>query len=371
MKILHVIDSGGLYGAEIMLLNLVDEQIKLGLKPVIASIGEKNIQEKPIETEAMKRGFAVVNFKMIPGPNIAGALKILRFAKNEKFNLIHSHGYKGNILFGFIPRFVRRMPLVSTLHGWTSTSGLSKIKIYEWLDSLSLKYIDAIVLVNKEMLNNPKLKRKKRINYKVINNGIPLQEIRRTEPNAEVEGFCKAGFTIGTIGRLSAEKGYNYLIEALSQISKERIDMRLVIIGEGPERNKLEGLVKKYDLIDRVLMPGYKENARQYIPCFNVYAISSLTEGLPITLLEAMQAKVPIVATNVGGISNVLDGGKVGLLVPPRKKDELVKAICRIYTDKKVSDPLIKSAYYRQTKYFSSETMAIKYFNVYRTLLQS
>ena len=87
-----------------MLLALVEEQIKLGLQPVIASIGEKGIEPKPLEVAARQKGFTVEVFQMLPGPNIAGAMKILRYAWRNHFDIIHSHGYKSNVLFGFLPR---------------------------------------------------------------------------------------------------------------------------------------------------------------------------------------------------------------------------------------------------------------------------
>ena len=104
MRVLHIIDSGGMYGAEVMLLNLVEEQIRQGLKPVIASIGDNQTGEKPLEIEAHKRGFPLKIFRMRPGPNFIGAWKILNYAKSIDCNLLHSHGYKGNILFGFLPK---------------------------------------------------------------------------------------------------------------------------------------------------------------------------------------------------------------------------------------------------------------------------
>jgi len=133
MKILHVTDSGGLYGAEMVLLNLVAEQMKTGLEPTIASIGEKWIQEKPFETEAVKRGLRVVKFRMFPGPNLPGMFKVLRYAQKYGFDILHSHGYKGDVAFGSMPKSIRKLPLVSTLHGWTSVVGFSKNRIYEWL----------------------------------------------------------------------------------------------------------------------------------------------------------------------------------------------------------------------------------------------
>jgi len=88
MRVLHIIDSGGLYGAEMVLLNLVAEQMKMGLEPVIASIGEKGIKEKPLETEAIKRGLRVGKFRMLPGPNLPGMFKVLRYAQKHGFDIL-------------------------------------------------------------------------------------------------------------------------------------------------------------------------------------------------------------------------------------------------------------------------------------------
>lgn len=372
-----------MYGAEVMLLNLIEEQIKLGLEPTIASISEKNIQDKPIETEAEKRNFSIKKFKMIPGPNIAGALKILRFAHKEGFNLLHTHGYKGNVLFGLMPKAIRQLPLLATLHGYTSTKGLSKNKFYEWADYISHKFIDTVVLVNKGMMNNPKLKNRKGVNYNIINNGIPvhnkqfkdstiylpIQTIQKAQLYRTIKDFCNKGFTIGTIGRLSAEKGYDTLIVAISILRKKGINARLIIIGEGGQRNYLENITSQHELSNHILMPGYIQDAKHYIPFFNVYVNSSLTEGLPITLLEVMQAKVPIIATKVGGIPNVLRDGDAGLLVFPCKPYSLANAIMRIYHNKDLAEKMIQKAYNRVSAHYSSKIMASKYLNIYKELI--
>jgi glycosyltransferase involved in cell wall biosynthesis len=373
MKILHIIDSGGLYGAEFMLLNLVAEQIDLGLKPTIASIGEKNNYEKPLEVEAMKRGFKVEKFRMRPGPNIAGALKLLRFAHAEGFDLMHSHGYKGNILIGLLPKFIRKLPLLTTLHGWTSVTGLSKLKAYELLDSLSLNFMDAVVLVNKGMLNNPKLKQRNQLYLHIINNGIPPGKNQKDSAAENLDpailDFCSKGFIVGSIGRLSSEKGYEYLINAIDLLVDSGIDVRLAIIGEGDKRDYLEKLISQKELTGKVLLPGYRDNAKNYLRFFNVFVISSLTEGLPISILEAMQAKVPIVASEVGGIPDTLDNGNAGLLVKPCKKSDLSEAIIKIYHDADLAERLINNAYQRVNTSYSSKAMALEYFNVYKKLI--
>jgi len=388
LKVLHIIDSGGLYGAEVMLLNLIAEQIKLGLYPTIASIGEKHIKEKFLETEALKRGFKVKKFRMFPGPNIAGALKLLRYAQRNGFDLLHSHGYKGNVAFGLMPGKFRKIPIVSTVHGWTSTTGISKNRIYEILDAWSLCYVDVVVLVSNAMKSHSRLKSLNGNNIHVIPNGIPIPDSTVTQFNdstthpfnqsstqfnnltiqqldKEIVDFCSQGFTIGSIGRLSTEKGYKYLIEALSLLVKNGIDTRLVIIGEGYERGLLEEFIAQLGLKDRILLPGYRNNAKHYIPYFKAFVISSLTEGLPITLLEAMQAKTPIIATRVGGIPEVLQNGDASLLVKPCNPEALVEEIIKIYNNGTFAQKIVEAAYQRVITNYSSKAMAQKYLDLY------
>jgi glycosyltransferase involved in cell wall biosynthesis len=422
MRILHIIDSGGLYGAEMVLLNLVDEQRKMGLDPAIASIGVTWISEKPLETEARKRGLPLVKFRMFPGPNLPGMLKVLRYAQKRGFDILHSHGYKGDVAFGLMPKKLRKLPLVSTLHGWTSVNGFSKNAIYEWLQKKSLRHMDAVVLVHKGMLSHPKLKKLKGINFHIVHNGIPVdshsapsqslnvptsssQTFSRSvsspshpptfapsEPlDTKILDFCSKGFTIGSIGRLSTEKGYKYLIEAFSLLIKKdktnqpvnhltnpRVDhstnkpfdhltnAKLVIIGEGYERKLLEELVVKYKLKYKVLLPGYRDNAKHYLPYFNAFVISSLTEGLPITLLEAMQAKVPIVATSVGGIPDALSNGEAGILVDPKNPESLAEAIDQLYHNESFCFRLTSAAYQRALECYTRTKMASDYLKVYR-----
>jgi len=391
MKILHIIDSGGLYGAEIMLLNLVAEQMRLGLKPIIASIGGKDIDDKPLESEALKRGIQVKRFRMYWGPNYVGASRIIKYALYQGVDILHSHGYKGNILFGLMPRKIRKLPLITTIHGWTNTNnGFSKMKLYEWLDSRSLKFIDAVVLVSKAMESNPKLKNRKDINVSVVKNGIPIWDdssschllnhtasvtspsplgIVQTSDSADLDqsiiDFCRGGYVIGSMGRLSREKGYNYLVEALGILIKMGIDARLVIVGEGNERDYLEGLVAQRELSDRVMLPGYRKGAKEYLPYFSVFAISSLTEGLPITLLEAMYARIPIVATEVGGIPELLEYGRAGLLIKPRNADAVAEALSLLRHDERLANELTNVAYHRVTTHYTSKTMALEYLDIY------
>lgn len=134
MKILHVIDSGGLYGAEIMLLSLMDEQKKHGHHPVLCSIGTDINVEKPIEKQAKEMDLNLMRFTMRPGLNLLGAHKIVRYGILSNADIFHSHGYKPNILLSFYPRAFFKIPVVTTTHGWTNAGKISRLAAYEWFD---------------------------------------------------------------------------------------------------------------------------------------------------------------------------------------------------------------------------------------------
>lgn len=369
MKILHVIDSGGLYGAEIMLLGLMAEQVRQGLAPVLASIGEPTVEEKPLEAEARKRGLPMEIFRMRPGPNYPGAMQIIRFARKQGADVLHSHGYKGNILLGLLPRHLRRLPMVSTVHGWTSSGRWqSRMAVYEALDGLSLHCIDRVVVVNEGMLDHPRLRGRLACKVLVVNNGLPQTSVPAADIDPEILRFCQQGPTLGAIGRLSPEKGFDVLLQAFALCRLKQPQARLLILGEGGERRLLETLVKELGLSDWVLMPGYRPGASAYLPLLRGLVLSSHTEGLPMVLLEAMQAGIPIAATAVGGIPSVLDHGDCGLLVPAGEPEPMADAMAELLDPDEDCHQRRQRAEKRAREKYSSQAMANAYLEIYRSL---
>ncbi len=375
MKILHVTDSAGIYGAEMVLLGLAEEQIELGLSPVIGSIRPPGCPERPIESEARRRGIPVEVFPMRDGPNVSGGLRIARFAASGGYRVLHSHGYKGDILLGLLPGFLRRLPLVVTVHGWTSAGMMSRLKVYEYADRFSLRFADCVVYVSRGLLGGRGDGGHPKARVRVIENGIlpfAASEDEAGEADRPMESavgaFCREGFVVGSIGRLSPEKRYQDLIRAVGILVREGVDARLVILGEGPERSRLEGLVEELGIKGMVMMPGYVEKARRCMRFFHVYAISSMREGLPVTALEAMQSGVPVVATAVGGVVDVLDRGRTGLLVSSKDPKELAEGLKAIHRDAGLARKLAEAALERVRRKYSRKRMAAEYLEVYETV---
>lgn len=370
VKVLHVIDSGGMYGAEAMLLALTAEQKQMGLTPAILSIGTIGEAEKPIETEARARGISIQPLRMRKGLNLVGAFEIVRAARAGNFDILHSHGYKGNILLGLLPRRIRRLPVVATLHGWTGRPGWSRMAIYQWVDQYVLSRLDGIVVVNSAMLQIPSLRPGRIANLHVIDNGICIDRggSPATTIDPGIAAFCKEGFIVGAVGRLAAEKGFDVLVEALVFLCGKYPDIRAVILGEGPDRALLEQQIKEAGLDGRIRLPGYCRNAADYMSCFDVVALSSRTEGLPMTLLEAMAAGVPVVATGVGGVSDVLGGGEYGAVVEPNSTTALENALERVHQAPELAMDKATRAEQRVRDKYSSLAMAVAYSRVYDSL---
>ena len=246
MKIFHIIDSGGVFGAEAMLLDLMTAQKAAGHSPVLCSIGVPDCGDKEVELRAMNLDLEVIQFRMKPGLNIVGGWNIVNTARQDNADIIHCHGYKADILLGLLSIFINFPPRVSTLHGWTNTRRFSKMACYEWLHAKSLLNSDGIVLVNNAMQKNKKIQNIISINksFHVIKNGLDTGKENTAHYDAAIESrileFKNKSHLIGTAGRLSREKGYDNLIKAFQLVKMQGHNCKLVIMGVGPLENSLK-----------------------------------------------------------------------------------------------------------------------------------
>lgn len=367
MKILHIIDSDGIYGAEIMLLNLMEEQVKLGLNPILLSIeSAKHDDVSDIFVEAEKNGLTANRMGLNRGFSLKGANAIIEHAVTQRVDIIHSHSYKSNILLGFLSHKIRKLPVISTVHGWTSVNFFSKIGIYTILDKMAIKKLDGVVYVNPIMDNVIGHK-----NSYHIANGIRIHEFDKNKITDEfLIKNTEKEFIIGAISRLSEEKGIIYLLKAAQEIINKNKYVKLAIIGDGPLKQIFKSFIKENGLNNNISIMGYKAAAFKYLKNFDVFVLPSLTEGLPITILEAMQAEIPIVGTNVGAVPDVLGYGKYGLLVKSGNSRLLVEAISQVISSPDLSLKIAKKARKYMLDNYSSYKMAVSYMNVYKELIE-
>lgn len=320
MKVVHLIDSGGLYGAEQVLLSLCKEQQAQGLTPIILSCGLPDEKEKPLELAAKHFKIECISWRMKAGINIKGMRLLLQRLKSENVQLLHSHGYKFNILLGLFSKKRLGLPSVSTVHGYVKAKFPNKMWIYEILDRVFIRRMDRIILVSSSMLKIPAFSDSKKV--LVINNGIPELPENESCEHKSISSPLK----ILAIGRLSKEKGFNYLINAVAELNRSGSSVHLSLFGEGREKESLNELANSLGQQNCISLNGFVSDPYKIFNEFDVLVMPSLTEGIPITLLEAMRGKISIVASSVGGIPEVL-GEQYELFVEPASVESLVEKI--------------------------------------------
>jgi len=372
MRILHLIHSEGVYGAERILLYLAREQQQLGHEPIIGSIRDPGTEETPFEALARSRGVRVARIRIAPRPTPGVIRYLLQTVRTLTPDVLHSHGYKPNILLGPLPRRVRG-PMLTTLHGWTAARALSALWLYEQLDRLSLRRIDTVVVVARSMLQLPMLRTISPERRLVIENGIPPLTQRLADLTAagapplpqDLVEFVARRPTLVAIGRLSPEKGFSRLLEAFAQARSANGDMmQLLIVGEGSERGPLTHRIAELHLSDSTRLAGYVEGGDRLLAHAAGFVMSSLTEGMPLVLLEAMQWRVPILATAVGAIPEILQGER-GILIPPNDVAKLAAGLVRVGRVEPGFADTPGSGYQAAAEHYNSVRMAACYLDAY------
>jgi glycosyltransferase involved in cell wall biosynthesis len=182
-------------------------------------------------------------------------------------------------------------------------------------------------------------------------------------------GINKNDFVLGTIGRLEEQKGHRFLLEALSILKKEKIYIKLIIIGDGRLRKDLEGLSKVLTLEKQVLFLGTRTDIADLFPAMDVFIMPSLWEGLSVAMLTAMAAGLPVIATNVGGVRGVLEKNFCGIVIEPGDASKLVQAIKTATESKSI---LEKYAYLGRAvveNKYSDISMAKSIYKIYREVI--
>jgi glycosyltransferase involved in cell wall biosynthesis len=305
MKILHVIDSGGFYGAEKMLHGLALAQHD-HLDVSVLSNGTLEEPTKAVEQAFNATSVHCVQWRMKAGLNIKGGFEILKFAKQQNVDIIHSHGYKFNIIFGFLSLFRRTPKLVSTVHGYIKKPRFTSMWLNQLMDKFFLRCFDHVCLVSPHMRSINPFTSMSNEKVSVVINGIspdyePTGAARRSADKREATGL-KMLF----VGRLSAEKRILELIQTLDAFHSNGKAFSLDVFGEGPLHGDIEAYLQHSKMSELVKLKGYVDNPSQYMTEYDALLMNSESEGVPITILEAMRAEICVVSTAVGGIPTLL-----------------------------------------------------------------
>ncbi len=259
--------------------------------------------------------------------------RLLNLCRKHKVAIWHGHDYKSNLAGLILARFWP-MRLVTTVHGWVHHT--KRTPLYYAVDRFCLPRYERVLAVSEDLRERCLACGVPPSRCVLVENAVDTEEFRRNSPDSATRtdlGLSRVRPVIGAVGRLSAEKGFDVLIRALAEVRRRGIPAELLIVGEGEECETLQRLAVELGCRESIHLAGFREDVR---PCFEVmdlFVLSSLREGLPNVILEAMAMSTPVVATRIAGVPRVIEDGRNGLLVTPGSVEELTAALQRVLTD--------------------------------------
>jgi glycosyltransferase involved in cell wall biosynthesis len=269
--------------------------------------------------------------------------QLLNICRRERVDIWHGHDYKSNAL-GLLLRRFWPMRLITTVHGWVKHT--RRTPLYYRIDRFCLPRYERIICVSQDLYDQCLEIGVPADRCLLIENGIDLNEYTRTQSRAEAQqvlGIRPQRLVVGAVGRLSDEKGFDLLIRAVARLIQTGLDVELLIAGDGDEEPRLRTLIDELGCADRVRLLGFQANVKELYQAFDVFVLSSLREGLPNVLLEAMALEVPVLATRIAGVPRLIDDGNNGLLIQPGSMDELTHALERLLRDAELRHRLCRA----------------------------
>lgn len=288
----------------------------------------------------------------------------------QGINLIQTHGYKSDVI-GFFLHLLCRRPWIAFAHGYTY--GNWKMRLYNRIDRLVLRHADRVVAVSEAMRELLKRNGVPEERIALIYNAIdPADAGSATEPAVirKRHGLAPDQKVVGVIGRFNPEKGQGIFLKAMRKAAQHCPDVKALLIGDGPDQAELERYCRENGLNNCVVFTGYRENIADYYRILDLLVLPSFTEGLPNAVLEAMSFGIPVLATSVGGVPEIIEKDN-GVLVPPNDPEALAKRMIELLQNESLRKVI--GAKGRSTLYprFAPDHRAGKIVGLYHELLSS
>lgn len=371
VKILYVITQGEMGGAQRYVFDLANFLDKDRYEILVAAGPEK--KDLPDRLAGINVATAVIPSlvrNISPISDIRAIFELKRLYQTCQPDIIHLNSSKAGVLGSLAARLAGMTKVIFTAHGFAFLEPRSILTrgIYYWAERLASKFRGKIITVS-DYDRQQAIKANIAPTEKLvtIHNGIEADKSAGYD-NSVARPFIGQSIDVGTIANLYKTKGLEYLVDAAKLALKDFPQVRFVVIGEGTERANLESRISNLGLEDNFKLVGEKPNAARYLSQFNIFILPSIKEGFPYTLLEAMAAGLPIVATRVGGIPEAMIDQKTGILVEPKNPPALANAIADLLRHPEKAKALGAAAR-EQVKKFSLERMVRETETVYSSIL--
>ncbi len=358
--ILLVITKGDVGGAQIHCLDIM-RHLKTQYQFVLVC-GEKDFLTRSADDLGVEVKIIPSLKRPISPKQDWAAFRMLRTTISElKPDLVHAHSSKAGVL-ARLAAFSRRVPAIFTAHGWAFTEGAPRKQrclglFIEWaLGCITTKTI-AVSRYDYALALRYRVANKGRMH--LIQNGVEATKIRERAPTLRPR--------IITVGRLTSVKNQYFIIECLAAL---KFDFSAKIIGSGDQYARLKAQICKHQLEDKVELTLNIEDVTEFLTDSDIFILGSLYEGLPLSVLEAMSVKLPVISTDVGGVSEAVIDGETGFLVPRNDKKLFVEKLELLIADKERRIMMGEAGYKHFQQHFTAQRMVNQTNEVYQEVLK-
>lgn len=339
--------------------------------------------EGPLVEEAKKRNFRVIIIAHMKNEinvfnELCAVKELVGVMRKERFEIVHTHNSKAGILGRVAAKIAGAPIIIHTQHGCAFNylrSNIIEKNLFILVERLTGKFTDKIIAIShsvKEALLVAGVVPEDRI--VIAYSGIEIDKFRQNI-NREIKkaefSIPKDYIIIGIVSRLADGKGHEVIINAIPKVLKVNRNIQFVFVGDGPLRTKLELLAKKEKVEDRVTFAGLRDDTPELLHIFDIFCLASEYEGMGRVILEAQAAGLPVVATKVGGIVDIVAENKTAILVAPRDPQALADALIKLIIDDGLRKNMASAAQKFVDYRFSSQKMVGDIISVYEELIRT
>lgn len=358
IKIIHIIPTLDFGGAERLAVDVIKNlnQEKFIVKLICLK------RSGALGLELKDHGVPLILLEQKHSASIVSLIKLIKILKQEHPDIVHTHLFGADFYGSIATRLAGIKYLVSTEHNLNYSEGFIKKIIKVFVSKLFNNIIAVSEAVKNYAIKNYCIKKEKIL---VINNGVDVNKFFQSQNKLSgIKNNQK--IIIGSIGRLTKQKGFEYLVEAMGKLSNQNVEC--LIAGDGELKTRLQKKVEKFGLENKVKLLGWQKDIKSFLSKIDIFILPSLWEGFGIAILEAGLVGLPVIASNVDGIKEIIEDKKDGLLVKPADSDELAQKIEYLLEHKEFGVELSANLQTKIKNNFTIQKIVAQYEQFYNNL---
>lgn len=306
--------------------------------------------------------------------DLLATIEMVRFIKKNKIDIVHTHSSKAGILGRWAGALAKVKIIIHTVHGWSFNDFQKPFlrDLYGRLERLSAKFTDKIIVVsNHDRQKGLEHKIGSEDKYSLLRYGIERPQFGTKDPSVRKElGISDDALVVGTIACFKPQKELEDFVRLAFLIREVFPQARFLMVGDGILRKKIEKRIAEFNLGPQFILAGWRRDIPRVLSAMDVFVLTSLWEGLPIAVLEAMVSRVPVVATHTGGISEIIAEGETGFLVPCHDMPSMLEKINTLLRDASLKERIIQRAEQCIDGKFDTKTMVKAHEDLYQELVE-